>query len=383
MITIANGTILKGSNITPSKENIVIDNGKIIEISKDVLEGEIIDITGCIVSPSFLNAHTHIGDSIIKDEGDGLSLSEMVKPPYGLKHQALNSVEDDTIISAMKDSMNLMLESGTTHFIDYREGGIEGVKLLKKAASNMPIDPIILGRDNSFYGNDPDLKKVKINLRKLLKVADGVGLSGFDEVSDEVMNIVTNECEKLNKISSIHVAESKNANKNSLNKTNKTELKRAVDFKFNQIVHLTYPNCPGDFEELLKSNTSLTLCPRANATLNLAIFPFSHLYHGINPLLGSDNVMLNSPNILRDLEYTLKVMRAYCQKYVSPERVLKFATTNGSLSSDNSNQYPLLSKIKKSVIDVGQVPQLVISKKLSKNPYLSLINRCETKIYYI
>ena len=73
MKTIANGIILKGLDLTPSRENILIDDGEIIEISKDVKEGEIIDAENKIVSPKFLNAHTHIGDTIIKDEGDGLS----------------------------------------------------------------------------------------------------------------------------------------------------------------------------------------------------------------------------------------------------------------------------------------------------------------------
>ena len=31
MFTIANGIILKGENLTPSRENIVVDDGKIIE----------------------------------------------------------------------------------------------------------------------------------------------------------------------------------------------------------------------------------------------------------------------------------------------------------------------------------------------------------------
>ena len=79
MFTIANGIILKGENLVPRRENIVVDDGKIIEIGKDSREGKIIDVDGAIVCPSFINGHVHIGDSIIKDEGYGLSLSEMVK----------------------------------------------------------------------------------------------------------------------------------------------------------------------------------------------------------------------------------------------------------------------------------------------------------------
>ena len=136
--------------------------------------GKIIDVDGAIVCPSFINGHIHIGDSIIKDEGYGLSLSEMVKPPNGVKHVALANASDDELVEAMRGSMWDMVNSGTTHFIDYREGGVKGVKLLKEASKDIPIKPIILGRDDSFYGEDPDLTKVKIAIRKLLKIADGI-----------------------------------------------------------------------------------------------------------------------------------------------------------------------------------------------------------------
>ena len=105
MFTIANGIILKGENLTPSRENIVVDDGKIIEIAEGASEGKIIDVDGAIVCPSFINGHIHIGDSIIKDEGYGLSLSEMVKPPNGIKHVALSNASDDELTEAMKASM--------------------------------------------------------------------------------------------------------------------------------------------------------------------------------------------------------------------------------------------------------------------------------------
>ena len=114
MLTIANGIILKGQDLKPTREDIVIDEGKIIEIGNNLREGKIIDAGGNLVCPSFINGHTHIGDSIIKDEGYSLSLSEMVKPPNGVKHCALANVEDDEIIEAMALSMWEMLESGTT-----------------------------------------------------------------------------------------------------------------------------------------------------------------------------------------------------------------------------------------------------------------------------
>lgn len=375
MLTIKDGIVLKGQDLTPVRENIVIDDGKIIEMAKDVCEGKIIDATDSIVCPTFLNGHTHIGDSIIKDEGYGLSLGEMVKPPNGVKHKALANAEDGEIIDAMKKSMWDMFESGTTHFIDYREGGIKGVELLRKASKNLPVTPVILGRDDSFYGQNPDLRKVKIAIRKLLKLADGIALSGFGEISDEVASLITSECRKVGKISSIHVAESMHLQDDSLRDFNKTEIQRGVDADFDQLVHCT--NLRNNDLELIK-NSNVVVCPRANATLNVGVAPLNEMFSkGIKPLLGSDNLMLNSPNLFRELEFSLKIMSVYYKNYLNPKDLLKTATTN--ICNFEINRY-----IEKPVIDVNQEANLFISKKYSKNPYLNIINRCGTKdILYI
>lgn len=375
MLTIKDGIVLKGQDLTPVRENIVIDDGKIIEMAKDVCEGKIIDATDSIVCPTFLNGHTHIGDSIIKDEGYGLSLGEMVKPPNGVKHKALANAEDGEIIDAMKKSMWDMFELGTTHFIDYREGGIKGVELLRKASKNLPVTPVILGRDDSFYGQNPDLRKVKIAIRKLLKLADGIALSGFGEISDEVASLITSECRKAGKISSIHVAESMHLQDDSLRDFNKTEIQRGVDADFDQLVHCTNPR--NNDLELIK-NSNVVVCPRANATLNVGVAPLNEMFFkGIKPLLGSDNLMLNSPNLFRELEFSLKIMSVYYKNYLNPKDLLKTATTN--ICNFEINRY-----IEKPVIDVNQEANLFISKKYSKNPYLNIINRCGTKdILYI
>lgn len=372
MFTISNGIVLKGFNLTPIKENIVVDDGKIIEISKDASEGKIIDVDGNVICPSFINAHTHIGDSIIKDEGYGLSLGEMVKPPNGIKHRALAQAEDGELITAMKESMWEMVESGTTHFIDYREGGLKGVKLLKKASEDIPIKPVILGRDDSFYGDDPDLKKVKIAIRKLLKVADGIAPSGFGEITDDVANLIVEECRNHNKLSSIHVAESENNQFDSLDKFNKTEIERGVNSDFTQLVHLTN-SMNNDLDLVKKSQINTVVCPRANATLNVGVVRLNEMLNsGIKPLIGTDNVMLNSPNMLRELEFCLKLMSVYYNDYINPCELLKMATVNHYNS-------PINDHIDKSVIDVGHDAEFIIFNSFSRNPYLNIVNRCETK----
>ena len=377
MFTIANGIILKGHDLTLKKENIVVDDGKIVEIGKDSREGKIIDVDGAVVCPSFINAHMHIGDSIIKDEGYSLSLSEMVKPPNGVKHKALDNVDDEVLMSAMMDTMWEMVQNGITHFIDYREGGIDGVKLLKKASAEIPIKPIILGRDDSFYGVDPDLKKVKKAVRKLLRIADGIAPSGFGEVTDDVARIIVDECNKQDKISSIHVAESESNQLESFDKFDKTEIARGVESDFNQLVHLTNPKF-NDLDLVSKSNQNVVVCPRANATLNVGVVPLNKMLDmGIKPLIGTDNVMLNSPNMFRELEFSLKLMSVYYKDYLNPKQLLQMATTNVCCNKINN-------LVKKSTISVGESAEFIVSNSFSINPYLNMINRCESKnILYI
>ena len=372
MFTIANGIILKGENLVPNRENIVVDDGKIIEIGKDSREGKIIDVEGAVVCPSFINGHVHIGDSIIKDEGYGLSLSEMVKPPNGVKHVALANASGDELIEAMRSSMWDMVNSGTSHFIDYREGGVKGVKLLKEASKDIPIKPIILGRDDSFYGNDPDLSKVKIAIRKLLKIADGIAPSGFGEITMDVAEIISDECEKAGKISSIHVAESESNQIESLNTYGLSEIEKGVKANFSQLVHLTNPK-GNDLDLVYQAGSSVVVCPRANATLNVGVAPLNEMVNlGLRPLLGTDNVMLNSPNMLRELEFSSKIMSVYYKNYINPVDLLKMATTNIS-------GFKINDVVQKSVIMEDNFAEFNIFNSFSENPHLNIINRVETK----
>lgn len=372
MFTIANGIILKGQDLTPIRENIVVDDGKIIEISKDACEGKVIEVDGAYVCPSFINGHIHIGDSIIRDEGYGMTLSEMVKPPNGIKHLALADASDDELVGAMRQSMWDMVNSGTTHFIDYREGGIRGVKLLKEASKDIPIKPIILGRDDSFYDDDPDLGKVRNAIRRILKVADGIAPSGFGEITMDVANLIVEECDRQGKISSIHVAESEFNQIESFNIENITEIGKGVKTNFNQLVHLTNPKS-NDLELIASSNQNVVVCPRANATLNVGVVPLNKMLDlKMKPLLGTDNVMLNSPNMLRELEFTLKLMSIYNKEYINPVDLVKMATTNVC-------GFGINKIVEKSMILEDNFAQFFIFKSFSKNPYLNICNRLETK----
>ena len=72
------------------------------------------------------------------------------------------------------------------------------------------------------------------------------------------------------------------------------------------------------------------------------------------------------------MEFTLKIMSVYYKNYIDPKELLKMATTN---VCDNK----INDIVKKSTIDVGNDAEFIVSNYFSKNPYLNMINRCESK----
>ena len=184
--------------------------------------------------------------------------------------------------------------------------------------------------------------------------------------------LIVEECKKQGKISSIHVAESESNQIESLNDFGISEIGMGVESGFDQLVHLTNPKGK-DLSSVASSNQNVVVCPRANAALNVGVAPLNKMLElGIKPLLGSDNVMLNSPNMLRELEFSLKIMAVCYKRYINPVDLVKMATTN--ICESNINCI-----VKKAVILENNFAEFIIVKSFSKNPYLNICNRLETK----
>ncbi|MBQ6512275.1 MAG: chlorohydrolase, partial [Methanobrevibacter sp.] len=58
--------------------------------------------------------------------------------------------------------------------------------------------------------------------------------------------------------------------------------------------------------------------------------------------------------------------------YINPKDLLKMATTNVCYNKIND-------VVGKSTIDVGNDAEFIVLNSFSKNPYLNIINRCESK----
>ena len=292
----------------------------------------VLDCEGLLIMPGLINSHTHIGDSIAKDIGIDSDIEEKIHPVSGFKQKVLKNSEKSHLTSFIKNSCISMIRKGITTFIDFREGGIDGINLLKNAASNIPIRPIILGRIE-YYQDFKTIKKNisipksgKKDLRNLLTNCDGLGISGPNEFSDSALRYFA----KIKKIRAIHSAETDESNKISKKMSKKTETQRALLSKPNFLVHMTYAS-KRDLAIVTKNKISIVVCPRANGTLAEGIPDVSLMLDaGCNVAMGTDNVMINSPDMFREMDYLWKVSMGIKKKRLVPKSILQMATSNAS-----------------------------------------------------
>lgn len=369
MLTIKNARVLYGENMEVRRTNIIIEDHEIVEVSDRVEKGKIIDGNGCIAAPSLINSHVHVGDSVAKDMGDGEPIDKIVKPPNGIKHRILSETSPSDMINAIRCSLHDMLQTGTTTFVDFREGGFEGINLLNNASKNIPIRKIVLGRHESFFNHDKKLSEQEKTAEEILRSCDGIGLSGFGEIEDDVATIITETCKKHAKLSAIHVAEYEELQRISLKLKGETEVERALKAGFDLLIHVTVP-LKDDLRLIGETGTPIVACPRSNGSLGVGIPPLKEMLdRGINVILGTDNVMFNSPNMFIEMEYTLKVTRGYYKTYIPPLEVFKMATFNPAMALG----------LNLGSIEDGKIADIMLVNGMSGDPILSLINRTESQ----
>ena len=175
---------------------------------KSSAKEDVFDCEGLLLIPGFINAHTHIGDSIAKDVYLNESVDAKIHPIFGVKPKILKKSNPEHLTNFMKNTCQSMIKKGITTFVDFREGGIEGIELLKNAIKDIPIRGIILGRVENYHNAAQIRKNVsfpenkKNELFTILKKCDGLGISGPNENSNSVLNFYS----KSSKLRAIHAA---------------------------------------------------------------------------------------------------------------------------------------------------------------------------------
>lgn len=269
----------------------------------------------CIIVPGFINMHTHIADTLAKEKAYGLELTKAVSPPSGLKHKILSATSEMELAEAMSTAIREMISRGITTFVDFREGGIAGCKILREVANTFGINAIIMGRPNSSP------------IEKLFEVADGLGLCSLNAYSDDELLNFRTIARRMNRYIAYHASETIQQREKSIKNFGMSDISRGIKIlKPDFIVHLTHAD-DRDLDLVSANGVLVVLCPRANGYFGLGQPPIGPIIRrNINFCLGTDNVMANSPDLFREFDYIIRIARNQGVT-IAPKKLLESVTT--------------------------------------------------------
>ncbi|HXV45287.1 MAG TPA: amidohydrolase family protein [Nitrososphaera sp.] len=375
-IAITNASLLLGKELEHVEKGYVeIENDRIKDAGAGNYKGSAksLDANGFLIMPCFINAHTHIADSIGKDVAAGHRLDARVHPVFGAKTRILQKSKPEHLKTFIRNSAVSMMKKGIAAFADFREDGPEGARLLKEAIAGLPIKCVMLGRTSHY--NDPKEKsglspEAVEQARRVLKIADGLGISGANENTDTALIQYRQLAGK--KLVAIHAAESNETVAFSKEHTGRNEIDRIMEYlKPDFVVHMTKAT-EDEISLVAKNGIGVVVCPRANGVLAAGIPRVAQmLRQGCLMAIGTDNVMLNSPDMLRELDYIWKVSRATEGEMIEPRELLKMATVNAAQ----------ILRLNSGSIEAGRAADLIFIDKRNTDlypmhyPYASVVHR--------
>ncbi|MHC1571046.1 MAG: amidohydrolase family protein [Methermicoccaceae archaeon] len=275
---VLSGKLLLGKEFELSEGSVVIEDGVIAEISHTQVEPHY------LVLPSLFNAHTHVGDGMLKDP-PLTTLDELVKPPDGLKHRLLRSTPREEKVRYMRMAALQMLSSGCTGFADFREEGVGGVAQLDEAVRGLAIKAVRLGRPD---GDD---------VSRLLEVCDGLGISGCDDHTWEKLSEWAAACRGAGGTLCIHAGEK-----------NGHDVEPALELEPDVLVHMVHAET-SELKRCASEQVSVVVCPRSNMLTGVGVPRAREMLElGVNVACGTDNVMIASCDAFEEMHALSWVM---------------------------------------------------------------------------
>jgi cytosine/adenosine deaminase-related metal-dependent hydrolase len=236
-----------------------------------------------IVIPSPVNGHTHLGDAVSVREPPAGPLSRLVAPG-GYKFRLLAATPRSEKVRAIRGALARMARAGVAATIDFREEGVEGVRLFREAARGSAVRAILLGR--------PVARPIdRAELARLLRESDGVGLSSARDESRETRRVVARACRATGKRFGLHASEAVREDPDDY-----------LDPPPDLLVHLARAT-PSDLARVRDAAVTVAVCPRSNALFGRQPDLRSMERLGVRVMLGTDNAMFHSPSIWRELEF--------------------------------------------------------------------------------
>lgn len=305
------------------------------------------DAERALIMPSFINAHTHLGDAVAYPAPRG-TVEELVAPPLGYKHRVLRETPRQLKVSAMREAFERMSAGGTSICMDFREEGVDGVRMIREASLDYPR-AVVLGRPSG-----PDVSEHDIS--EVLRLADGIGMSAARDWPLEVLMLASRAAKREGKLFALHASE-----------TVREDIDGIMSLSPDYLVHMTAAN-PSDLQVCADAGVPIVVCPRSNAFFGLNPNIPRLLSAGVTVALGTDNCMINRPDMFEELKAAYQISNA--QGVLSPACALYLATFAGR---------KVLNAKRQILTEITESDDLVAVRVRGDDPLMEMVTNARTE----
>ncbi len=340
------------------ENNLILDYGKMEDCPNDI-EAELIDASGRVVSPTWVDSHTHIvyaGNRVQEfvDRINGLSYEEIANRGGGILNSAkkLNETSEQEIYDQSKLRLEEVMQQGTGA-VEIKsgygltvEGELKMLRVIKRLSENYPIaiKATFLGahafpteyKENHSAYIDLIINEMlpKIAAEKLADYIDAFLETGYFSV-DETIKII-DAGKKYGLQAKVHVNQF----------TAIDGIKACVEHNALSVDHLEVVT-DDDIESLRGSNTMPVALPSCSFFISIPYTPARKIIDAGLPLAIATDF---NPGTTPSGNMNFAVASACIKMRMTPEEAINAATINGAYAMGISETHGSITKGKKANI---------------------------------
>ncbi len=307
-----------------TKRDILVEKGIIKKIGKIKKTITSMDGSSFLITPAFINAHIHLGETAYRGKVITSSLEKYLESSSYLTKKLSDSDYDAicamTLIEAIKE--------GTSTVCCARGWHITKISKIKGCLGY----PLMKSRKLRKFYEDFRTNKIKKEIgREDKNIRTDLWIHSLLKVDEEILGKVSKIFNKQKKIIlSIHVAESRYQSRKSLRKFKKTEIQLLDQYNLlsprTNLIHCNYLT-KKDLDIICKKKANITICPTSNLILNNKLPDLKKMFaKKINISIGTDGLATNNSASLLNSASVTKL--AYPSLKLSPKKLFNMITKN-------------------------------------------------------
>ena len=327
-------------------EGIIADLGSTSVIDAQYRGASRVTLKHHALLPGFVNAHTHAAMALLRGIGEDVPLNVWLNEhiwPTEAKFVSPKFVEDGTKLAIAE-----MIRSGTTCFADMyffpdRVGEL-AEKLKIRACTGM----IVIDFPSPWASSPAEYLSKGMDLHDRFADSDFVSTAWAPHspytVSGDTLKEVARLANEMSTPIHMHVNETADEVKNSIDQFNATPIERLSEFGLLQsklmAVHATALT-DAEIEEFASADVSVVHCPKSNMKLASGICRVADLLRAnINVAIGTDGAASNNNlNMIEEMRFASLLAKVTSKDAtaVNGRQAIRMATINGAkaLGIDN------------------------------------------------